>query len=109
MSIYPDTTPSTSRCASYAREAVYAEFRARDARALDYDGFQDRRPCDDPRRLDHIVAEVVADAGQAALDHWLREAARTTGPEHDEAVRIGCEIAEMIGVSWGDVFSGEAA
>jgi hypothetical protein len=72
-------------------------------------GFRDHAPDRPPERLDHIVAEVVGNAGQAALDHWLREAARTTGPEHDEAVRIGCKIAEMIGVSWSDVFSGEAA
>ena len=101
------TPPRTRR--NYARGAVFREFRLRDAKALDHDGFRDRQPSDEPVRLDHIAAKVVGNAGQAALDNWLREAARTTGPQHDEAMRIAREIAGMIGVDWGDIYSGEAA
>ena len=48
MHIYTHTTPSTSSRATYARDAVYAEFRPRDARALDYDDFTDREPDEAP-------------------------------------------------------------
>ena len=40
---------SIRRVDSFARDAVYAEFRLRDARALDYDKFQDRKPSETPR------------------------------------------------------------
>ena len=33
----------------FARAAVFAGFRPRDARALDHDGFEDRRPDELPR------------------------------------------------------------
>ena len=36
------------RRARYARDAVFLEFRYRDARAIDYDGFKDRRPDEPP-------------------------------------------------------------
>jgi hypothetical protein len=39
----------------------------------------------------------------------LREAARTAGPQHEEAIRIAREIAGMIGVPWAETMSGEAA
>jgi hypothetical protein len=45
--------------------------------------------------------------GRRAIDHWLREAARTTGPEHEEAIRMAREIAGMIGAPWAEVMSGE--
>ncbi len=35
--------------AAFARDAVSAEFRPRDARAIDYDGFDDREPAEAPR------------------------------------------------------------
>ncbi len=95
-------------CGSLGRAAVFADFRPRDARALDQSDFADRRPCDQPVLLGDVAAEVVGDVGRAAIDHWLREAARTIGPEHEEAIRIAREIAGMIDVDWADLFSGEA-
>ena len=94
---------------SFARAAVSVEFRGRDARALDQADFVDRRPDQAPRRLGDIAAEVVGNVGQAALDHWLREAARTRGEEHQIALQIAREIAEMIGVPWVEVMSEQAA
>ena len=37
--------------ATFARDAVYAEFRGRDARAIDWDDFEDRKPSDPARPL----------------------------------------------------------
>ena len=119
MSFYHFQTPSAIRAdrlpshptkrAGFARAAVFSSFRARDARAINYNGFQDRRPCDEPVRLGHVVGEVVADAGRRALDHWLHEAARTDGEEHETALEIAREIAAMIDVPWAEIMSGEAA
>ena len=105
-------TPKTRHRASrgeFAREAVLAEFRPRDGRALFHDGFEDRRPCDKPKRLDHVAAEAVGNIGQAALTHWLQVATRTSGPEHEVAIKIAREIAAMLGVPWAEVMSEEAA
>jgi hypothetical protein len=44
-------TKSNPRRAKYAREAVFEEFRSRDARALDYDDFVDRAPHQRPTRI----------------------------------------------------------
>ncbi len=54
-------------------------------------------------------ATGVGDVGQAALDHWLRETARTRGEEHLIALQIAQEIAQMAGIPWDEVFSEEAA
>ena len=35
-------TPAEQRRAQFARDAVFAEFRARDAKAIDYEKFTDR-------------------------------------------------------------------
>ena len=51
----------------------------------------------------------AADVGRRAINHWLGEATRTTGPEHEEAIRMAHQIAEMLGVAWSDVFSGDTA
>jgi hypothetical protein len=102
----PHTTSPRTR-SRYARAAVFSSFRARDAKALDYDGFQDRPPCDEPIRLDPVAAKVTGDAGQLALDYWLREAVRTDGEEHEVALQIAKEIATMINVPWAEVMSGE--
>jgi hypothetical protein len=56
-----------------------------------------------------VAAEVVDDVGRRALDHWLREAARTDGEERETALEIAREIAAMIDVPWEEVMSGEAA
>ena len=105
-----DRLPShPTKRAAFARAAVFSSFRARDARAINYNGFQDRRPCDEPVRLGHVVGEVVADAGRRALDHWLHEAACTDGEERETALQIARNIAGMIDVPWDSLFSGEAA
>ena len=101
------TSPQTS--SSYARGAVFREFRPRDAKALDHGDFTDRKPCDEPIRLDHVAAKVTGNAGQAALDHWVRQAAETTGPQHDEAMGVVREIAAMIDQPLDEIFSGETA
>ena len=100
-------SPSSRTRSRYARAAVFSSFRPRDARAINHNGFQDRLPSDQPQRLDHIAAKVAGDAGQLALDHWLRHAAETTGPKHDEAMGIVREIAAMIDQPLDELFSGE--
>ena len=100
-------SPSSRTRSRYARAAVFSSFRPRDARAINHNGFQDRLPSDQPQRLDHIAAKVIGDAGQLALDHWVREAARTTGPQHDEAMRLVRQIASMIDQPLDELFSGE--
>ena len=106
----PDNLTTSDKVrASFARSAVSEEFRSRDARALDQADFQDRRPDQAPRQLGDIAADVVGNVGQAALDHWLREAARAHGEDHEIALQIAREIAGMIGVPWCDVMSEQAA
>ncbi len=41
--------PRTHSCTTFARDAVFDGFCHRDARAIDYDGFVDRRPDELPR------------------------------------------------------------
>ena len=57
----------------FARAAVYAEFRLRDAKALDQGNFVDRPPNEAPR---------------PAPDSWRRE---TNGPTH-------VELTDLIGL-----------
>jgi hypothetical protein len=42
---------------TFAHDAVYAEFRPRDARAIDYDDFEDRQPHERPPRIHEIGAQ----------------------------------------------------
>ncbi len=96
----PDPSPSVSnRRADFARQAVFAEFRPRDARALGHDGFKDRCPNDAPRHIGEIAAGVVQDVGDRALRHWLAQAARAESDE-DRAValEIASEIARLAGI-----------
>ena len=44
-----NSCPRTHSRANFARDAVFAEFGTRDARALDYGGFEDRPPYEPPR------------------------------------------------------------
>ena len=101
------TTPSKRR-AGFARGLALDAHR-KSSWALDDPDFEDRRPDQAPRQLGNIASEVVGDVGEAALDHWLREAARTEGEEHKNALQIAQKIAAMIGVAWRDVFSEQAA
>ena len=52
MPLYNETETNLQarRRARFARSAVYEEFRARDARALDYDTFTDRLAREPARR-----------------------------------------------------------
>jgi hypothetical protein len=57
VDIYPIEIRATERSnqnlsthrGSLGRAAVFANFRPRDAKALDYDDFTDRKPCDEPQ------------------------------------------------------------
>ena len=64
--------PISKRRAAFARDAVFAEFRPRDARAFDRDGFEDRGPSEAPR---------------LSPGFWRRE---TNGPKR-------VELADLIG------------
>jgi hypothetical protein len=103
-------SPATSekRRAGFARGLALDAHR-KNAWALHEPDFQDRRPNEAPRQLGDVAAEHVGDVGEAALDHWLREAARTEGEEHKVALQIAQEIAAMIGVPWAEVMSEQAA
>jgi hypothetical protein len=46
-----DLSKSSASRATFARAAVFAEFRPRDARAIDYCNFVDRRPKEPPGQL----------------------------------------------------------
>ena len=65
--------PRTHSCTTFARDAVFDGFCHRDARALDYDGFVDRRPAEAPR-----LSPVS----------WRRE---TNGPKRVELAELICE------------------
>ena len=55
MHIYAHPTLSTSsRADTFARDAVFEEFRNRDARAIDQAGFVDRLPRQNPPRVHDI-------------------------------------------------------
>ncbi len=49
--------------ADFARSAVLAEFRTRAARAIDYDGFVDRRPNEPPRPAPEVWQRKAQWAG----------------------------------------------
>ncbi len=64
-------TTSTGSAASrqnstFARAAVYSEFRARDARAIDQADFVDRTPDQAPRP--HVVDDVLRVVNQQGLE-----------------------------------------
>jgi hypothetical protein len=65
--------PISKRRAAFARDAVFAEFRPRDARGIDSDRFKDREPAEAPR-----LSPVS----------WRRE---TNGPKR-------VELADLIGL-----------
>ncbi len=47
-------SPRKSTSASFARDAVFAEFQPKHARAIDYDGFIDRLPHQRPPTIYEI-------------------------------------------------------
>ena len=108
MFSYSKTFRNTSR-AAYPRSAVFAEFRPGDARALDLDGFEDRRPNDGPRHIGEAAAGVVQDVGNRALRHWLAQAAQAeTYEDRAVALEIAGEIANLMGLD-ADLISRRAA
>ena len=74
--------PASSRRNSFARSAVYLEFRGRDARHLDQAGFIDRAPDQAPRR--HIEADAV---GALALDQ-LAATLRQVGDDDSQTAGV---------------------
>lgn len=92
----------------FAEAALGDAFRGRDLSLAREPHFVDRQPHQQPKRLGDIAAEAVGDVGQAALDHSLRQAARTHGKEREVALQIAREIADMIGVPWDEIFSDAA-
>ncbi len=100
-------TPSDQHRAAFARDAVFAEFRPGDARALDHDSFTDRRPDQGPRPLGEVAAQVVNDTGEKALRHWLAQAAGADNEQdRSVALEIAHEIARLAGI---DLAEKEAA
>lgn len=57
-SLYPLTSHTRARD-QFARDAVFAAF-GRDGRAIDWPGFQDRLPHEQPERIDAIAARIAA-------------------------------------------------
>ena len=95
--------------ANFARQAVRLEFRARDARAIDYAGFRDRLPHERPRHIGEVAAKVTNDTGRKALRHWLNQAGRAdTDDERQAALKIASEIARLAGLD-ADQIGREAA
>ena len=91
--------PSNQNHDDFSRDAVYAEFRRRDARAIDYDGFVDRQPGQASRPIGEIAIKVARDAGQASLDHWLKKAAKArTAEDRAAALTTAREIARLLGL-----------
>jgi hypothetical protein len=56
-------THSAKHRADFARAAVLEEFRTRNARAIDYDGFVDRRPNEPPRPVPEVWQRKAQWAG----------------------------------------------
>ena len=89
--------PRTHSRAAYARDAVFEEFSPRAARALDYDGFEDRKPHEGPRHIGEVAAKVTNDTGQRALRHWLNQAGRADSDEERQAaLKIASKIANLM-------------
>ena len=119
MFVYTQSSARATRPAAYtscpqhrtdlARAAVYTEFGARDARALDQGDFQDRQPDQPPRLLGQVAAKVTYDTGQKAMRHWLAQAAEAESEEQREAaLKIAHSIARLAGLD-ADLIGHEAA
>ncbi len=93
----PTRTPK--RRPALGRDAVFADFRGRDARAIDQGDFVGRRPNDRPRHIGEVAAGVVQDVGDRALRHWLAQAAQAeTYEDRAVALEIAGEIARLAGI-----------
>ena len=105
----PPDNPTPNRRADFARDAVYAEFRPGDARALDQVYFVDRRPDQEPRHIGEVAVNVVDDVGRRAITHWLKKACQTKGEEREAALEIARNIARAAGITHADLIGREAA
>ncbi len=96
----PDPSPSVSnRRAASARDAVFAEFRPGDARAIDQGDFVDRAPDQAPRALGTITTKITHDTDQKSLRYWLNQAGRADSEEEREAaLRTAHKIARVAGL-----------
>ncbi len=95
----PASHISTQHRANFARDAVFAEFGTRNARALDQGDFEDRQPDHGPRPLGQITAKVTHDTGMKSLRHWLAQAGRAdTDDEREAAIKTASEIARLAGL-----------
>ena len=102
-------TSSAKHRDSFARAAVFEEFRTRNARAIDYSGFVDRRPDQGPRHIGEVAANVADDAGRRAIAHWLTKARQAKGEEREAALEITRNIARAAGITHADLIGREAA
>ena len=88
---------------AFGRAAVLAEFRPRDARALDKGDFQDRPPHQQPARLGDIAADITSTIARRAVRHWTKEAALTLSlRERDQALSIARKIALKAGLGYSE-------
>ncbi len=91
--------PRIHSCTTYARDAVFDGFCHRDARAIDYDGFVDRKPHEGPRHVGEVTAKVTNDTDQKSLRYWLNQAGRADSEEEREAaLRTAHKIARVAGL-----------
>ena len=74
----------------FARGAVFAEFRRRDARALDYDGFADHDPDAALQDADKIIS------GRVAITRLLKLAIDTDGEEAETAFERADELRRIL-------------
>lgn len=95
------STISEKRRAGFARGAVFSEFRARDARALDYDGFTDRDP--------ENAAKPISEVGCERILHWLKVAANSEAEDAESAFQVANELRAELGLEWTDLIGQEAA
>ncbi len=92
-------TSSAARRAAFAKDAVFAEFPARAARALNQADFKDHRPDRGPRPLGKIAAKVADNTGLKAIRFWRDQASRADSTEERAAaLRIAAEIARLANI-----------
>ncbi len=102
MTSYSKSFRKSTLRADFARAAVLAEFRSRDAlRGLDQGDFQDRLPHQQPARLVDIVTGIVGKAAHQAIQHWKRQAALAlTREDRERALATARNIALKAGLEF---------
>ena len=105
MTFYSQTSQKSTRN-TFAREATLDAFGPR-AR---WDLGEDREPPEGPRPIGKVAAQVTADVGRRALDHWLDQAAKASSEEERKAaLEIAKEIAQLMDLDLGDLSKQRAA